>query len=114
MRGDGQNQLKISVPHPITETYRLIPVLAALIALDSPFKVQLQKCSEINSTIICDHTDYPNPRIRIHIKSYGFGTLVLTCLKFRTRILTYCATGQLFKFGSEVPVITCRSTYGTN
>ncbi len=29
MRGDGQNQLKISAPHPITETHRLIPVLAA-------------------------------------------------------------------------------------
>jgi hypothetical protein len=40
MRGDGKNQLKISAPHPMTETYRLIPVplLAALISLDSPFK----------------------------------------------------------------------------
>jgi hypothetical protein len=37
MRDDGQNQLKISVPHPITETYRLIPLLASLILLDSPF-----------------------------------------------------------------------------
>jgi hypothetical protein len=37
MRGDGQNQLKISAPHPMTETYRLIPLLAALISLDSPF-----------------------------------------------------------------------------
>ncbi len=39
MRGDGQNQLKISAPHPMTETYRLISLLAALISLDSPFKV---------------------------------------------------------------------------
>jgi hypothetical protein len=39
MRGDGQNQRKISAPHPVTETYRLIPLFAALISLDSPFKV---------------------------------------------------------------------------
>jgi hypothetical protein len=38
MRGDGQNQLKILAPHPVTETYRLTPLLAALILLDSPFK----------------------------------------------------------------------------
>jgi hypothetical protein len=38
MRGNGQNQLKISAPYPMTETYRLIPLLAALISLDSPFK----------------------------------------------------------------------------
>jgi hypothetical protein len=37
MRGDGQNQLKISAPHPMTETQRLISLLAALISLDSPF-----------------------------------------------------------------------------
>jgi hypothetical protein len=41
MRGDGQNQLKISAPHPITETYPLIPLLASLISLDSPFKKML-------------------------------------------------------------------------
>ncbi len=41
MRGDGQNQLKISAPHPVTETCRLIPLLAALISLDSPFNVPL-------------------------------------------------------------------------
>jgi hypothetical protein len=41
MRGDGQNQLKISAPHPIRGTYRLVPVLAALISLDSPFKKRL-------------------------------------------------------------------------
>jgi hypothetical protein len=35
MRGDGQNQLKISAPHPTTE---LISLLAALISLESPFK----------------------------------------------------------------------------
>ena len=40
MRGDGKNQLKISAPHPMTETYRLIPLLAALISLDSPFKYE--------------------------------------------------------------------------
>jgi hypothetical protein len=33
MRGHGQNQLKISAPHPMTETCRLIPLLAALISL---------------------------------------------------------------------------------
>jgi hypothetical protein len=36
MRIDGQNQLKISAPNPMTETYRLISLLAALISLDSP------------------------------------------------------------------------------
>jgi hypothetical protein len=41
MRGNEQNQLKISAPHPMTETYRLIPLLAALISLDSPFKLSL-------------------------------------------------------------------------
>jgi hypothetical protein len=38
MSGDGQNQRKISAPHPMTETYRLISLLIALILLDSPFK----------------------------------------------------------------------------
>jgi hypothetical protein len=40
MRNDGQNQLKILAPHLTTETYRLIPLLAALISLDSPFKLK--------------------------------------------------------------------------
>jgi hypothetical protein len=40
MRGDGQNQLKISAPHPVTETYRFIPLLATLILLDSPFNIE--------------------------------------------------------------------------
>ncbi len=38
MRSHGQNQLKISAPHPMTETCQLILLLAALISLDSPFK----------------------------------------------------------------------------
>jgi hypothetical protein len=38
MRGDGQNQLKISLPHHITEAYQLMPLLDSLISLDSPFK----------------------------------------------------------------------------
>jgi hypothetical protein len=38
MRGNLQNQLKILAPHPVTETYGLIPLLVALISLDSPFK----------------------------------------------------------------------------
>jgi hypothetical protein len=38
MRGDGQNQLKISAPHPMTVIYLLIPLSATLISLDSPFK----------------------------------------------------------------------------
>jgi hypothetical protein len=41
MRGDGKNQLKISAAHPMTETYRLIPLLAALISLDNPFEASL-------------------------------------------------------------------------
>jgi hypothetical protein len=36
-RGDGQNQLKISAPLPERETYRLIPLSAGQISLDSPF-----------------------------------------------------------------------------
>ncbi len=39
MREDGQNQLKISVPHPVTETDQFIQLLAALIVLDSPFNL---------------------------------------------------------------------------
>jgi hypothetical protein len=31
------NQLKISAPLPVKETYRLIPLLAKLISLGSPF-----------------------------------------------------------------------------
>jgi hypothetical protein len=46
MRGDGQNQLKISAPHPMTETYRLIPLLAALISLDSPYKANCKSLAE--------------------------------------------------------------------
>jgi hypothetical protein len=38
MRGDGQNQLKISAPHSVTETYGLITLSATVISLDSPFK----------------------------------------------------------------------------
>jgi hypothetical protein len=46
MRGDGQNQLKVSAPHPRTETYRFILLLATLISLDSPFKaVTFSNCS---------------------------------------------------------------------
>jgi hypothetical protein len=56
MRGDVQNQLKISAPHPITETYRFIPLLAALISLDSPFNFNEQSLyililSELKVTI---------------------------------------------------------------
>jgi hypothetical protein len=43
MRGDGQNQRKISAPHPLTETYQLIPLLATLISLDRPFKGTFQR-----------------------------------------------------------------------
>jgi hypothetical protein len=32
---------EISAPHPLTENYRLIPLLAALISLDSPFNIQI-------------------------------------------------------------------------
>ncbi len=46
MRSDGQNQLEISAPHTITETYRLIPLLASLISLDSPFN---DKKGRVNS-----------------------------------------------------------------
>jgi hypothetical protein len=47
MRGDGQNQLKISAPHPMTETYRLIPLLAALISLDSPVPDERSRILEV-------------------------------------------------------------------
>jgi hypothetical protein len=53
MRGNGQNQLKIPAPHPMTENYRLIPLLAALISLDSPFK-EVKMSWQSKST--CLHT----------------------------------------------------------
>jgi hypothetical protein len=46
LRGDGQNQLKISAPHLMTETYRLISILAALISLDSPFNASIFVCAK--------------------------------------------------------------------
>jgi hypothetical protein len=53
MRGDGQNQLKISAPHPTTETYRLILLLASLISLDSPFNCPFFVfCSEYRTTFV--------------------------------------------------------------
>jgi hypothetical protein len=48
MRSDGLNQLKISAPHPMTEAYRLIPHLAALISLDSPFKLNQEKSAIVD------------------------------------------------------------------
>ncbi len=39
MRGDGQNQLKISAPIFLRETYRLTPLSAKQISLDSPFNM---------------------------------------------------------------------------
>jgi hypothetical protein len=47
MRGDGQNQLKISVPHPMTKTYRLILLLAALILLESPLSYQFLQILDV-------------------------------------------------------------------
>jgi hypothetical protein len=38
MRGDGENQLKISAPISLRETYQLTPLSAKQISLDSPFK----------------------------------------------------------------------------
>ncbi len=38
MRGDGQNQLKISTPHPLSHTYPLTPLSAKSILLDSSSK----------------------------------------------------------------------------
>jgi hypothetical protein len=87
MRGDGQNQLKISAPHPMTETYRFISLLAALIALDSPFKLSLSSCSGLHF-IICTmhilllhpelfytHNMYISPRGLIYIYVFLFLSL---------------------------------------
>jgi hypothetical protein len=51
MREDGENQLKMSAPLPLRETYRLIPLSAKSISLDSPFKYH---------TVLL--TEYPEPR----------------------------------------------------
>jgi hypothetical protein len=37
MRGDGQNQLQIPAPLPLKNIFRMIPLSAQLISLDSPF-----------------------------------------------------------------------------
>jgi hypothetical protein len=37
MRGEGQNQLQISAPLPLKEIFRMIPLSAQPISLDSPF-----------------------------------------------------------------------------
>jgi hypothetical protein len=54
MRGDGQNQLEISAPHPLTDTHRLKPLLAALISLDSPFNF-LKELEEGFSKFLTHH-----------------------------------------------------------
>jgi hypothetical protein len=70
MRDDGQNQLKISAPHPMTETYQLIPLVASLISLDSPFKVlELYSLPDIQTRI----SAYSRP----HVHTNG----VLLCLE---------------------------------
>jgi hypothetical protein len=38
LRGDEKDQLKISAPLPLRETYPLVPFSAKQISLDSPFK----------------------------------------------------------------------------
>jgi hypothetical protein len=56
MRGDGQNQLKISAPHPMTKTYRLIPLLAALISLESLFNLPISanfRCINLSQELPC-------------------------------------------------------------
>jgi hypothetical protein len=42
--GDEQDQLKISAPFPLRETYPLIPLSAKQILLESPFKVAEKIC----------------------------------------------------------------------
>ncbi len=39
MRGDGRNQLQIPVPLPLKNIFRMIPLSAQSIFLDSPFKI---------------------------------------------------------------------------
>jgi hypothetical protein len=39
MRGDGRNQLQILVTLPLKNIFRMIPLSAQSISLDSPFKI---------------------------------------------------------------------------
>jgi hypothetical protein len=39
MRGDGRNQLQIPVPLPLNSIFRMIPLSAQSISLDSPFNI---------------------------------------------------------------------------
>ncbi len=41
MRGDGRNQLQIPAPVPLKEIFRMIPLSAKPISLDSPFNVEI-------------------------------------------------------------------------
>jgi hypothetical protein len=54
MRGDGRNQLQIPAPLPLKNIFRMIPLSAQSISLDSPFnfynlfeteKTTLQVCT---------------------------------------------------------------------
>ncbi len=39
MRGDGRNQLQIPAPLPLKKVFRMIPLSAQSISLDSPFNI---------------------------------------------------------------------------
>ncbi len=39
MRGDGRNQFQIPAPLPLKNIYRMIPLSAQSISLDSPFNI---------------------------------------------------------------------------
>ncbi len=39
MRGDGRNQLQIPAPLPLKNIFRMIPLSAQSISLDSPFNI---------------------------------------------------------------------------
>jgi hypothetical protein len=39
MRGDGRNQLQIKAPLPLKTIFRMIPLSAQSISLDSPFNI---------------------------------------------------------------------------
>jgi hypothetical protein len=39
MRGDGRNQLQIPAPLPLKSIFRMIPLSAESISLDSPFNI---------------------------------------------------------------------------
>jgi hypothetical protein len=110
MRGDGQNQLTISAPHPIIETYRLIPLLASLISLDSPFNGPLSLSSlagldlHIKIPLASAEREYARPAVILD----GGGVSCSKILGMRERERMTC---KLFYFIFITSRLVCNLRY---